>query len=283
MVPSTSLASITNPLVIVSQLENRLSSSVAPKDLDIFTSSLLTQTAGILLRLPQSIIATSIVLLQRYLIARPPLDVSDPPQQLHDLSATAIYLTAKLSSTPLSTRNIVNVYAFLTDTQSSPLPFINHSDNHSSSKTDPIFYYVSEGTYERQRQTLFSLETTILAQLAFNTQVALPYTLALTYISALGHASNKLLTENVLAHLNSALLSPQLLYLTHQPNDLAVAAIYLTAREKGVKLVEGCSWWEVFDVEREVLGFVVMAMGSVRVYAEAMEKDWKDGKQEQSA
>ena len=283
MVPSTSLASITNALVIVSQLENRLSSSVAPKDLDIFTSSLLTQTAGILLRLPQSVIATSIVLLQRYLVGFPPLAGSHLPQHLHNLSATTIYLTAKLSSTPLSTRNIVNIYAFLTDTQSSPLPFINHSYNESSSKSDPKSYYASEGTYERQRQNLFSLETSILAHLAFNTHVALPYTLALTYISALGHASNKLLTEKVVAHLNSALLSPQLLYLTHQPNELAVAAIYLAAREQGVKLVEGSSWWEVFDVEREALGFVVMGMGSVRVYAEAMEKDWRDRNQEQSA
>lgn len=63
-------------------------------------------------------------------------------------------------------------------------------------------------------------------------------------------------------HLNGALLSPQLLYLTHQPNALAVAAIYLAARENDVKLPEG-EWWEVFDVEREELGFLVVGMRSL--------------------
>ena len=62
--------------------------------------------------------------------------------------------------------------------------------------------------------------------------------------------------------MNTALLSPQLLYLTHQPPELAVAAIYLAAREVGVKL-PSVEWWEVFDVEREVLGFLVVAMGSL--------------------
>lgn len=282
MVPSTSLSSVTNPLVTVPQLQTRLISS-SSHDLDIFTSSLLTQVAGILLRLPQTVIATSIILLQRYLLTSPTMLESDPAQHLHSLSATTIYLAAKLSSTPVSTRNIVNVYAFLTNKQSSPLSFINSAYDHSAPNPDLEAYFVSEGTYERQRQVLFNQESTVLASLAFNTHVSLPYTLALTYLSALGHASDKILTEKILAHLNGALLSPQLLYLTHQPNELAVGAIYLAAREQGVKLVGGCSWWEVFDVEREALGFVVMGMGSVRVYAEAMEKEWKDGKQEQSA
>jgi hypothetical protein len=73
--------------------------------------------------------------------------------------------------------------------------------------------------------------------------------------------------------LNAALFSPQLLYLTHQPNSLAVAAIYLAARETGAKLVD-CEWWEVFDVEREELGFLVVAMRSMESFARAEEEKW---------
>ncbi|KAM3064920.1 hypothetical protein ACMFMF_011536 [Clarireedia jacksonii] len=53
-----------------------------------------------------------------------------------------------------------------------------------------------------------------------------------------------------------------MLYLTHQPCALAVAAIYLAAREEEAKMPEN-EWWEVFDVEREELGFLVVGMRSV--------------------
>lgn len=53
-----------------------------------------------------------------------------------------------------------------------------------------------------------------------------------------------------------------MLYLTHQPCALAVAAIYLAAKEEGIKMPEN-EWWEVFDVEREELGFLVVGMRSI--------------------
>ena len=53
-----------------------------------------------------------------------------------------------------------------------------------------------------------------------------------------------------------------MLYLTHQPCALACAAIYLAARDEGVRL-PGVEWWTVFDCEREELGFLCLGMGSV--------------------
>ena len=113
----------------------------------------------------------------------------------------------------------------------------------------------------------------MLAGVSFDTHVALPYTLALTYTQALGVSSSKLATR-VFEHLNAGLLSPQLLYLTHQPNALAVGAIYLAARETEVKLVEQ-NWWEVFDVDREDLGFLVLSYGSMANFAEAEHEKWQ--------
>ena len=133
--------------------------------------------------------------------------------------------------------------------------------------TDPQSYHVTEGTYERERQKLFEFENSILSTIGFDTHVTLPHTIALTYLQALGALKPKL-ANRILEHLNGALLSPQALYLTHQPNALAVAAIYLAARETRVKLPDG-NWWEVFDVEREDLGFLVLAYSSLQGFAEA--------------
>lgn len=68
------------------------------------------------------------------------------------------------------------------------------------------------------------------------------------------------------------LLSPQLVYLTHQPNALAVAAIYAAARDEGVRL-PACEWWEVFDVDREELGFLVVAMRSLDGHLSRLRED----------
>jgi len=80
------------------------------------------------------------------------------------------------------------------------------------------------------------------------------------------------IARHVVEYLNSALLSPQMLYLTSQPNALAVAAIYNAARDIGAKMPE-CEWWEVFDVDREELGFLVVGMRSVDGWVKKMRED----------
>lgn len=194
---------------------------------------------------------------------------------LQTASEASLYVSAKISFTPVSPRSVCNVYAYLLSA-TSPLHFINRIASSQTSIPDPSSYYVSEGFYERERERIFLGESLILSSIGFDVQVALPHTLALTYLQALGVPS-KQLANRVLEHLNSGLLSPQLLYLTHQPNALAVAAIYLAAKEVGVKLVDG-NWWEVFDVDREDLGFVVLAFGSFEGFATAEEEKWKNGK-----
>jgi hypothetical protein len=70
------------------------------------------------------------------------------------------------------------------------------------------------------------------------------------------------ISRKTIQYLNTALLSPQMLYLTHQPHTLATAAIYNAARDLGAKMPD-CEWWEVFDVDREELGFLVVGMRSL--------------------
>lgn len=117
--------------------------------------------------------------------------------------------------------------------------------------------------------------------LSFGVHVALPHPLAITYLQtmdifsvAYSKETGPKLARRAIALLNTALLSPQMLYLTHQPNALAVAAIYLAAREEGVNL-PSMEWWEVFDVEREELGFLVVAFLSLQGWCAEMGKEAK--------
>lgn len=146
---------------------------------------------------------------------------------------------------------------------------------------DAESYYLSEGSYHSARATLLQTESILLRSISFITQVTLPHHLALTYLQTLGvlppspTTKSSALATRTLAHLNTALFSPQLLYLTHQPPHLAVSAIYLAAREVGVKL-PSMEWWEVFDVDRETLGFLVVGLGSCEGWIEGEKEKWTE-------
>ncbi|KAK7894268.1 hypothetical protein LTR67_006026 [Exophiala xenobiotica] len=240
---SSSLENLSNSLITSKQMASlRAIENEDDQSLRVAQCQ-LTSAAGILLRLAQEVIAHAIVLLQRFIVASRPEDRGAFGPRTY--SAAAIYLAAKVSTTPVSARSVVNVYAYLTS-KASPLKFVNPGE--TPSELVPAEYYVTEGTYEKERQRLFVF---------------------------LG-VSSKNLAKRVFEHLNAGLLSPQLLYLTHQPNALAVGAIYLAARETGVKLL-GQNWWEVFDVDREDLGFLVLAYGSTANFAEAEMEKWKQG------
>jgi len=141
---------------------------------------------------------------------------------------------------------------------------------------DPESSYLTEGMYQVARASLMKTEAQILRVLGFQTHVALPHALCINYMQTLDvltETSGHDLGKRAFEHLNAALLSPQLLYLTHQPHELATSAIYLAAKEVGVKLPEN-EWWEVFDVDREELGFVVVALTSMAGYAEEEARKW---------
>ncbi|RKF55728.1 Cyclin-L2 [Erysiphe neolycopersici] len=267
---------LSNPLVTVSQLfqGTRLNNEI-PQELQEsirFYTARLTQAAGILLRLPQDITAQANVLLFRYWA-----EVGLMKHEFSEVSASVIYLTAKISASPRALRSITNVYAYLLSSNSVLSPI--SPETPSLPAPDPRCYYLSESAYVAKRTRIIRLEGQILNALGFHTHVALPHTLAITYLQSLDvfqSGNNKIghsVAQRTIAHLNSALLNPQTLYLTHQPCQLATAAIFLAAREIGVVL-PSCTWWEVFDCEREDLGFLAVALGSLELLVEREVRRW---------
>ncbi|KAF1983639.1 cyclin domain protein [Aulographum hederae CBS 113979] len=267
------LSILTNPLATVEQLTSSSSQfDGVPADLEtsiIHAGARLTQAAGILLQLPQDIIAQAIVLFTRFWIGSEGGSLLE--HNASDVSAATIYLVSKLSAYQKSPRSVINTYAYLASLPATfPLPstYIDAQDAST--------YHVSEGTYLTSRQTLNANESLVLRILGFQTHVALPHALSITYMQTLSFIpspSGTALAARTFEHLNAALLSPQLLYLTHPPATLAVAAIYVAAREIGTKLPEG-EWWEVFDCEREDLGFLVLAMGSFEGFVREEVQKW---------
>ncbi|KAG9259236.1 cyclin-like protein [Emericellopsis atlantica] len=251
------MAHLVNPLATPAQLYNLKSSSQLPDDLQevVFTTTqCLTQAAGLLLELPQSTTAQASVLLARYWLVDSPM-----MHEFSDVSAAALFIVSKMGPLPQSARDIANVYAYLLSSQS---PLLRAE---KPTGDNPAEYYLSESDYYAFQNRILALEARILYALSFNTHVSLPHPLAITYLQTLdflGLGDKKDISARVMQHLNTALLSPQMLYVTHQPHALATAAIYCAARDFGAKMPES-AWWEVFDVDREELGFLVVGLMSV--------------------
>lgn len=146
----------------------------------------------------------------------------------------------------------------------------------------PESYYLSESSYITFRNRLLNIEGQILNEIGFEMHVALPHPLAITYLQTLDvfgasqpKGTGPLVAKRAVEYLNTALLSPQMLYLTHQPNALATAAIYLAARDVGASLPD-LEWWEVFDTDREDLGFLALSMKSLEGWAKQEKQTWDD-------
>jgi len=289
----TESSHLVNPLASSLQLETSASRlDGVPRDLEdsiCFETGRLLQAAGVSLRLPQEITAQSIVLWQRFSIGPDggsfleyDAEVSDAsimgewkyPDHLTASQATAaaaLYLAAKSTGHSQSPRNVITVFSCLAGIRPE-YPDRMTNEGHSVAN-----FHIAEADYELARERLYRMESIILRTLGFNTHVAVPFTLCINYMQTLdtfkSHTKGSLAAKRAFAHLNSALLSPQLLCLTHQPSSLATASIYLAARETDVKLPE-VEWWEVFDVDREELGFLVVALKSLEGFAMEEKRRW---------
>ncbi|KAL8382358.1 hypothetical protein RB595_006243 [Gaeumannomyces hyphopodioides] len=274
------MAHLSNPLATAEQLYRRSSLSSLPADLldaIFFATQCLTQAAGLLLQLPQSTTAQANVLIARFWLVEPVM-----LHEFSDVSAAAIYIVAKCGAFPRSPRDVTNVYAYLLSPAS---PLAHRRPNADAStdgapppppplENDPTRYYQTEADYHAFHGRVLALEGRMLYSLSFDTHVSLPHPLAVTYLQALDFLGRprEEVSRRAVAYLNAALLSPQMLYLTHQPGALAIAAVYNAARDVGAKMPE-CEWWEVFDVEREELGFLVVGLRSLEGWVRRQRED----------
>lgn len=183
--------------------------------------------------------------------------------------AASLYLVTKPSAYPVPPRRLLTAVEYVTKAGTGKLAL-------RGNEVDPEACFLSEGSYQVARNVLVKTEAQMLRVLGFQTHVALPHALCINYLQTLDllpAAPGQNLAPRVLAHLNTALFSPQLLYLTHQPCALATAAIYLAAKEIEVKLPDN-EWWEVFDVDREDLGFLVVGLMSTNAFAIEEARKW---------
>ncbi|WVQ82001.1 hypothetical protein IAT38_004128 [Cryptococcus sp. DSM 104549] len=224
---------------------------------------MLIQEAGIMLKLPQTTMATAQVVFHRFFYVS-----SMYSYGVNDISVACLFLASKLCETPIRLRDLINTYLFLTariqhllslppsvPLRASPLRPSNGDGTSNlerkEKEEDPVWagFVFDVPSHEDQvfwdwKDTIVTMEMQLLKRLGFNMQVDLPYNHMINYLKILDLVFVDEIAQMCWSILNDMLLTP--LYAVHPPHTLACASILITSRLRHVPLPP--QWYLLFDV-----------------------------------
>ncbi|KAL0130508.1 hypothetical protein PUN28_002262 [Cardiocondyla obscurior] len=213
----------------------------------------LIQTAGILLKLPQVAMATAQVIFQRFYYSKSLVR--------HNMETTAmgcIYLASKIEEAPRRVRDVINVF--------------NHIKQVSSQKSiQPV---ILNQNYVALKNQVIKSERRVLKELGFCVHVKHPHKIIVMYLQVLGYEKNRTLMQQSWNYMNDSLRSD--VFLRYQPETVACACVYLTARQLQLPLPTSPAWFSLFRVSesaiRDVCRRILRLYLRPRVKPEQLEK-----------
>ncbi|ANB11861.1 hypothetical protein AWJ20_85 [Sugiyamaella lignohabitans] len=219
-----------------------------------FLTANFIQTAGIYLRLSQTVISRAIVLAQRFYTTT---GLRDFP--IHDVAAAVLLISSKLvSGHPIKPEQLCYVVQFLS--LNGNLVFEHDVQTFSVPQTFDVI-----DTWKQISPT----EMEVLAGLAFDTNVVLPYSLALSYIQVLSlhERAGSDIIKLTWSTINDGIRDSPFLTIVHQPNTIAVTSIILAATKLNVVVSDQVNWWDMFDVNSEDVGHSMALILEGKEYA----------------
>ncbi|KAJ7545809.1 hypothetical protein O6H91_08G011600 [Diphasiastrum complanatum] len=181
----------------------------------------LIQETGILLRLPQAVMATGQVLFHRFYCKK-----SLAKFNVKRVAASCVWLAAKLEESPRKIRDILNV-------------FHRMDCRHKNLPLDPL----DAKTYEELKTDLIKTERHLLKEMGFICHVEHPHKFIINYLLQLDAPAELMQEAWNLA--NDSLRTT--LCVRFKSEVVACGVVYAAARRFQVPLPENPSWWQVFD------------------------------------
>ncbi|CAB0034875.1 unnamed protein product [Trichogramma brassicae] len=213
----------------------------------------LIQYAGILLRLPQVAMATGQVIFQRFYYSKSLVR--------YDMETTAmacVCLASKIEEAPRHIRDVINVF--------------NHIKQVQSQKTiQPV---ILDSNYVALKNQVIKSERRVLKELGFCVHVKHPHKMIVVYLQVLGYEKNNQLMQLSWNYMNDSLRSD--VFVRYEPETVACACIYLSARQIKLPLPMKPAWFSIFKVVeadiRDVCRSILRLYARPRVKAEVLEK-----------
>ncbi|XP_053693348.1 cyclin-L1 [Sabethes cyaneus] len=187
----------------------------------------LIQTAGILLKLPQVAMATGQVLFQRFFYSKSFVR--------HSMEATAmccVCLASKIEEAPRRIRDVINVF--------------HHIKQVRGQK--PLVPMILDQHYINLKSQVIKAERRVLKELGFCVHVKHPHKIIVMYLKYLELEKHHMM-QMAWNFMNDSFRTD--VFVRYQPETIACACIYLTARKQNIPLPSNPAWYLIFRVSEE--------------------------------
>ncbi|XP_050526010.1 cyclin-L1 [Daktulosphaira vitifoliae] len=219
------------------------------------------QTAGILLKLPQVAMATGQVLFQRFYYTK---SFVRHPMEITAMACTC--LASKVEESPRRIRDVINVFHHIRQVLNQKL----------------ITPLVLDQNYVQKKTQVIKAERRVLKELGFCVHVKHPHKLIVMYLQALGFEKHQSLMQMSWNYMNDSLQTD--VFVQYDPETIACACIYLSARKLQIPLPKNPAWYSLFkateqdiqDICRKILKLYLRP----KVVTEDLEKKVEELKKE---
>ena len=201
----------------------------------------MIQQMGILLRLPQVVLASAQVMFHRFYARR-----SVKKFDVRHFAMGALFLAAKVEEQPRKTRDVVNVANHLEQRRAGQAP-------------QPVDIFSQR--YATYKDRLVKAERELLKELGFILYTEHPHKFILNYAKLLtvDEGTSKRLAQHAWNFINDSQRTDACI--KHAPEVICCAAIFMSARVLQLKLPSG--WWELFDAQKDEMDAVVAQISAL--------------------
>lgn len=190
----------------------------------------LIQTAGKLLRLPQVAMATGCVLFQRYFFAK---SFVRYPMEWVAMGCVCLACKIEEAHPARRVRDVINVF--------------NHIKQVRQGK--PIKPVILDQEYISLKSKVIMAERRVLKELGFCVHIKHPHKLIVMYMQFLGFQEDVKFVQMSWNFMNDSLRTDG--FVRYQPETIACACIYLSARKLNIPLPRKPAWYSVLGVEQD--------------------------------
>ncbi|CAF3859781.1 unnamed protein product [Rotaria sp. Silwood1] len=201
----------------------------------------LIQTACLLLRLPQTAVATGQVLFHRYFYSS---SFIRRPMEIFAMACTN--LAAKIEENARRIRDVINVF--------------HHIKQIRSGKT--IRPLLIDQIYIDRKNEVIKAERRLLKELGFCVYVKHPHKMITVYLKVLEKEREKNLVQTAWNYMNDSLRTD--IFLRFTPETIACACIDLAARTLQISLPKNPPWFIIFGAKLDEINYIMIAI--LRLY-----------------
>jgi len=188
----------------------------------------LIQTAGKLLRLPQVAMATGCVMFQRFFYSK-----SFVRYSMEIVAMGCVCLASKVEEAPRRARDVINVFQHIKQVR----------------QGKPIKPVILDTEYINLKNNIIKAERRVLKELGFCVHIKHPHKLIVMYMQLLGFEKHDKFIQMSWNFMNDSLRTDG--FVRYQPETIACACIYLSARKLNIPLPKKPSWYEILNVEED--------------------------------